>query len=120
MRTALLRFQPTPDTITPLHAMLAQLGLLSRMHTVILPILEIEMTRISPGETGTDAEDVLLYLYYGGTVYLGLRRFRDAEDMFACAISGMMPLAGFHSNRHQSRGIVAHWAAMHSVQGTSC
>jgi hypothetical protein len=89
LRTALERFRPSAETITPLHAMLALLCLLSRMHSVMLPILAEHITRISPAETATDAEDVLLYLYYGGTVYLGLRRFREAEDMFASAISGM-------------------------------
>jgi hypothetical protein len=89
LRTALERFRPSAETITPLHAMLALLCLLSRMHSVMLPILAEDITRISPAETATDAEDVLLYLYYGGTVYLGLRRFREAEDMFASAISGM-------------------------------
>lgn len=87
LQTALTRFQTTPETLTPLHAMLAKLCLLSYMHTVMLPILAIDISVLNPREMANDVEDVLLYLYYGGMVYMGLRRFREAQDMFVAAIS---------------------------------
>lgn len=87
LRSALQRFPRTPQTITPLHAMLAKLCLLSRMHTVALPFLTTEISSIAPAETATTVEDVLLYLYYGGMVFTGLGQYQDAQDFFASAVS---------------------------------
>ena len=87
LRDAITTLQPTPEHLTPQHADFFQCCLLAKAYSAALPILDKPIFEVVPPLTGLTPRDFLLYCYYGGMVYIGLRRYADAADMFLHAIS---------------------------------
>jgi len=73
--------------LTPVHALLVQVCLVSKYYQAAIPILDRDVTEIEPMKTDIQPVDALLYFYYGGMVYIGLKQYRRARDFFSLAIS---------------------------------
>jgi COP9 signalosome complex subunit 3 len=82
IRSALKKLRPSTDTLTPLHADLLQVCLLSKCYGVAQPILEEEIFDVTPEITGVTPKDYLLYYYYGGMVLTGLKQYKQALTFF--------------------------------------
>lgn len=72
------------STITALHVDVFQLCLLSKCYSSAVPLLEQDPTSIGIHTTATD---VLLYLYYGGLLETGLKRYDRALYLFTAAVT---------------------------------
>ena len=69
---ALQRLRPGPSFLTPLHADILQLCLLSRCYAPAASLIDEELIDVDPARTGgLTPGDVQLYAYYGGTAALG-------------------------------------------------
>lgn len=81
LRTAIRKLQPSSEHLTPLHPDLLLLCLLSKCYKAGLSILEEDIFEIDL------PKDFLLYCYYGGMVFIGLKRFNKALEFFQHAIT---------------------------------
>eukprot|EP00771_Trimastix_marina_P004192 gnl/Trimastix_PCT/939.p1 GENE.gnl/Trimastix_PCT/939~~gnl/Trimastix_PCT/939.p1 ORF type:complete len:432 (-),score=118.20 gnl/Trimastix_PCT/939:63-1178(-) len=70
------RLRPNEHTLTPLHMLLAKHCLLSKCYHEARAVLDRDVTDVA--NTGLVPVDILLYFYYGGMVYIGLKDFRRA------------------------------------------
>jgi COP9 signalosome complex subunit 3 len=82
LRTAIQILAPSPEHLTPLHSDLMQVSLLAKTYSAALPYLDQEPLEIDHKATSLTTKDVLLYFYYGGMVYTGLKQFEKARGMF--------------------------------------
>eukprot|EP01137_Pigoraptor_chileana_P000015 Opistho-2@35477 len=87
LATAVERFRPSPEHLTPLHCEFLKVCILAKCYRQALRILEIPVTELSPKATSLDPVHVLLYHYYGGIVYCSQKRFKDALYFFQLAIT---------------------------------
>ncbi|GBG42279.1 hypothetical protein CBR_g75710, partial [Chara braunii] len=87
LQTAIRKIQPTPEHFTPQHADFTLVCLLSKCYNAALPILDTDIFEVDPKKTALTPRDFLLYCYYGGTVYIGLKRFNKALQLFHHAIT---------------------------------
>lgn len=79
------------------HLTLSKLCLLSKCYNAALSVLEHSVLDVDPSSTGVTPVDLLLYSYYGGMIYTGLKKFQQAASYFyqcvtvpASAISAIM------------------------------
>ena len=86
-----------PRRITPLHGELLELCLVTSCYSKAVVLLGADMsissavpTLYCPEKYGTKLNDVLRYFYFGGEVFISLKRYAEAIDMFTGAI--VMPL----------------------------
>ncbi|CAL8463099.1 g2633 [Coccomyxa elongata] len=82
LRTALGKLAESTTLVTPLHADLCQVCVLSKCYSAALPVLDLEVDDVDPKKTAMTAKDFLLFGYYGGLVYTGLRDYSKALNMF--------------------------------------
>ncbi|KAL6769318.1 hypothetical protein ACKKBG_A30530 [Auxenochlorella protothecoides x Auxenochlorella symbiontica] len=87
LRKAALRLIPGTKYISPLHADIFQLCILTKNYHAALPFIEHEAYDVDPSKTGSTNLDVLLYCYYGGLVETTRRRYACALWFFECALS---------------------------------
>jgi COP9 signalosome complex subunit 3 len=87
MRLAIERFAPTPGHLTGLHKHFLKECLLSKHYKDALPILSNPITEVQPQQCAISVFDHLAYHYYGGMVYIGLKKYNDALDFFSLVIS---------------------------------
>jgi len=87
LQSALLKFQPSPEHLTPLHADFMQVCLVSKCYHAALPILQQEILEVNPAASALVPRDLLLYFYYAGMVYVGLKKYREAIDSFQLCIT---------------------------------
>ena len=87
LRRAVDVARPDPDHLTPQHHMVFQCALVARCLTAVVDILERPVYEVDPERTGVDADDHLLYRYYGGAALAALGRYREAAEMFLGAIA---------------------------------
>ena len=87
LAAAVVAAQPTPDHLTPQHAMLFQCCLLAKCHNAALPILERAVFEVVPTATGVTSRDFLTCCYYGGSIFAGLRRYEEAAALFLHAVT---------------------------------
>ena len=74
--------------LAPLHADFVRCCLLSRRHLDALPLLEQELSDFSDRKSvGLTVRDFLLFHYYGGVTFLGLRRYSEALQFFAAVLA---------------------------------
>ncbi len=74
--------------LAPLHADFVRCCLLARLHLDALPLLEQELADFSDRKSvGLTVRDFLLFHYYGGVVFLGLRRYSEALQFFAAVLA---------------------------------
>ena len=72
------RLRPSPDHLTPLDCDYLCLCLLQKQYTLASDRLADTVYDVSAAQSGTTPRDFMLYYYYGGLVYLGLREHAKA------------------------------------------
>jgi COP9 signalosome complex subunit 3 len=75
------------NQITPQHAFLMQAVIKSKCYKFALPILEHFVYEIDVDRTAVDSEHTRLYFYYGGIIYLALKRYAKALECFELVVS---------------------------------
>ncbi|RUP45389.1 hypothetical protein BC936DRAFT_148241 [Jimgerdemannia flammicorona] len=85
--TAIQRLAPTPAHLTTLHYRFIKICLLSKHYKDALAVLDNDIEEVDPQRLSINVEDVLLYHYYGGMAYIGMKRFDRALEFFSLVIS---------------------------------
>ncbi|KAL7753425.1 hypothetical protein RI367_001200 [Sorochytrium milnesiophthora] len=115
-----------PSFLSVLHATALQVCLLARRFQDALVILQSEITNIDPQRHHVNIQDLLLYMYYGGMVYAGLKDFASAADFFGMAVTVPAPNVCSRIQieaykKHYLVSLLAHGKAVpfgHSVSAT--
>eukprot|EP00252_Welwitschia_mirabilis_P016920 TRINITY_DN37678_c0_g1_i1.p1 TRINITY_DN37678_c0_g1~~TRINITY_DN37678_c0_g1_i1.p1 ORF type:complete len:424 (-),score=79.39 TRINITY_DN37678_c0_g1_i1:301-1572(-) len=81
LRTAIRKLQLSPEQLAPLHADFLLVCLLAKYYKAALSILEDNIFEVE------QPKDFLLYCYYGGIVFIGLKRFKKALEFFQHVIT---------------------------------
>ncbi|KAH9290651.1 hypothetical protein KI387_034768, partial [Taxus chinensis] len=81
LRTAVRKLQPSSEHLTSLHPEFLLMCLLAKCYKAGLSILEDDIFEID------QPRDFLLYCYYGGMIYIGLKRFSKALEFLQHAIT---------------------------------
>eukprot|EP00271_Cylindrocystis_brebissonii_P018242 TRINITY_DN5087_c0_g3_i1.p1 TRINITY_DN5087_c0_g3~~TRINITY_DN5087_c0_g3_i1.p1 ORF type:complete len:458 (-),score=92.02 TRINITY_DN5087_c0_g3_i1:773-2146(-) len=79
---AIRKIQPTPEHLTPQHAHFAQMCLLAKCYGTALPVLSEDLLEVDFKKTGLQTRDFLLYCYYGGMIYTGVKQYQRAIELF--------------------------------------
>lgn len=87
LQNAIRKIQPSKEHLTPQHADMAQLCLLAKCYSSALPVLDEDIFEVEPKKTALQLRDFLLYCYYGGMIYLGLKQFQRALEFFHHTVS---------------------------------
>jgi len=88
LKLAIGKVRPSSDALTPIHPLFVRSCLLSKCYKMALAVLEEEIYDISePALTGLTTKDFLLYYYYGGMIYTGLKQYKKALGFFRMAVS---------------------------------
>jgi COP9 signalosome complex subunit 3 len=78
----LTRLEPNTEALTPFHCNYLLLCLKSINFKAGLTLLKNTISEIDTNKTGVEPKDMLLYYYYGGMVYIGVKDFQKAEYFF--------------------------------------
>jgi COP9 signalosome complex subunit 3 len=73
--------------ITAQHGMLMLAVIKSKCFKFALPILDNFVYEIDADKTGVESEDTRLYFYYGGIIYLALKKYSKALEFFELVVS---------------------------------
>ncbi|ELT89416.1 hypothetical protein CAPTEDRAFT_130389 [Capitella teleta] len=84
---AINKIQLSPSQLTSIHADLCQMCLLSKCMKPALPFLDVDITDISKEGGLYDARHFLQYYYYGGMIYLALKKLDRALYFFEIAVT---------------------------------
>jgi len=87
LMAATIALQPTAGHFTPLHAECLKLCLLAKTYSAALPLLEQELLHADRDATLVTPRDLLLYQYYGGVIYAGLKRYGVAVNFFTLCVT---------------------------------
>ncbi|XP_065826764.1 COP9 signalosome complex subunit 3-like [Oscarella lobularis] len=87
LKLAVEKLRPTPNHLTSIHADLAQVCLLSKCFKPVLPFLECDIGDFVQEGNGFDVKMLLLYYYYGGMIYTGIKQFDKALFFFEAAVT---------------------------------
>jgi len=87
IRSALKKSRASSECLTPLHADLLQVCLLSKCYSVARPILAEEVFDVTPESTAVTPKDYLLYYYYGGMIFTGLKDYKQALTFFRMVVT---------------------------------
>ncbi|XP_074649374.1 COP9 signalosome complex subunit 3-like [Tubulanus polymorphus] len=87
VQKAINKIQLFPSQLTSIHGDLCQLCLLSKCFKPALQILDIDITDICKEGGQYDARHLLLYYYYGGMIYTGLKNYERALYFYEIAIT---------------------------------
>ncbi|KAJ7540488.1 hypothetical protein O6H91_10G017600 [Diphasiastrum complanatum] len=87
LHIAIRKLQPSSEYLTPLHADLLQICLLAKCYKAALSVLDDDIFEIDQKKTGLTPKDFLLFCYYGGMAYVGLKRFEKALELFQHAVT---------------------------------
>ncbi len=83
IRAALQKLRPPGlEALTPAHADFLQVCLVAKCYSAAIPVLEEEIFDVAPDATATTPKDLLLYCYYGGMIYTGLKDYKKALTFF--------------------------------------
>lgn len=82
----LKRFRPNNECLTGIHADFLACCLKTINLKAALPVLEQSIFDVQPEKTGTTPKDMLLYYYYGGMIYLGLKKYEKAYSFFETSL----------------------------------
>ncbi|CAH8650606.1 unnamed protein product [Heterobilharzia americana] len=80
--TAIQKLQKSPEYLTPLHCDLCQLALAAKMFSPILPILDTDILEMENTDKALEANDYLLYFYYGGMIYGAIKNWERSLHFF--------------------------------------
>ncbi|XP_072990884.1 COP9 signalosome complex subunit 3 [Typha latifolia] len=84
LRTAIRKIQSSSEHLTTLHSDFLLLCLLSKSYKAGLSILEDDIYEVD------QPRDLFLYCYYGGIIYIGLKRFRKALECLHNVVTAPM------------------------------
>lgn len=87
LTAGLERFRPSSEFLTPLHADVLCLCLKSKNYKAGYQLIEKKIFDIDPTRTGLTPKDMLLYYYYGGMIYIGLKQYQKASSFFETALT---------------------------------
>lgn len=82
LKAALTALADESKQLTPLHTDFVQLCLLAKCYRTALPVIDEDIFEVSTETTGLQPKDLLLYYYYGGRVYVGLKMYKKALEFF--------------------------------------
>jgi COP9 signalosome complex subunit 3 len=74
--------KPSSESLTPIHCDFLQVCLISKCYSIAQPILDEEIFDVNPEATAVTSRDMLLYYYYGGLIYTGLKDYKKALAFF--------------------------------------
>ncbi|RUS15039.1 hypothetical protein BC937DRAFT_92975 [Endogone sp. FLAS-F59071] len=80
---AVQRFAPTSVHLTTLHAKFIKTCILYKHYKDALAVLDNDIEEVDAQKLSVTIEDVLLYHYYGGMVYIGMKQFERALEFFS-------------------------------------
>eukprot|EP00118_Oscarella_pearsei_P003851 m.16004 g.16004 ORF g.16004 m.16004 type:complete len:428 (+) comp26681_c0_seq1:26-1309(+) len=87
LRMATEKLQPTPGHLTSIHADLAQICLLSKCFKPALHFLDSDISDFVKECGRFDVKMLLLYYYYGGMIYAGIKQYDKALYFFEVAVT---------------------------------
>lgn len=88
LKIALLKLQAHERQLTVLHCVFLRACLLAKCYHKAKTLLDIFIIEIPDvGQTGFNVEHALLYYYYGGLIYLGLKLYTKSLQCFTTVIS---------------------------------
>ena len=76
-----------PHHITVVHRHFALACLFSKCYSEALPIINRQIIGVPEHPTGLHPYDVVVYLYYGGMIYAGLKQYDDSLHCFNLAFT---------------------------------
>lgn len=83
---AIRKIQTSNSQLTPIHADLCQLCLMSKCFKPALEFIDVDITGISPA-SDEDTKYFLLYFYYGGMIYTALKDYDRALYFFEVCVT---------------------------------
>ena len=83
---AIRKIQICDSQLTPIHADLCQLCLISKCFKPALEFLDVDITSIS-SSSDEDTKYFLLYFYYGGMIYTALKNYDRALYFFEVCVT---------------------------------
>ncbi|EES13281.1 hypothetical protein BDA96_07G023800 [Sorghum bicolor] len=86
LRAAVRKIQSSPEQLTPLHADYLLLCLLAKQYKAGLSVLEDDIFEVD------QPKDLFLYCYYGGMIYIGLKKFPKALELLHNAVTAPMSM----------------------------
>jgi len=87
LRLAITKWRTGSECLTPVHADFLQACLSARCYNAALPILDADIYDINQDITSVTPRDMLLYYYYGGMIYTGLKDYKRAFNFFRTAVT---------------------------------
>ncbi|KAL6658796.1 hypothetical protein ACP70R_002836 [Stipagrostis hirtigluma subsp. patula] len=84
LRAAVRKIQTSPEQLTPIHADYLLLCLLAKQYKAGLSVLEDDIFEVD------QPKDLFLYCYYGGMIYIGLKKFTKALELLHNAVTAPM------------------------------
>ncbi|AQK51018.1 COP9 signalosome complex subunit 3 [Zea mays] len=84
LRAAVPKIQSSPEQLTPVHADYLILCLLAKQYKAGLSVLEGDIFEVD------QPKDLFLYCYYGGMIYVGLKKFPKALELLHNAVTAPM------------------------------
>jgi COP9 signalosome complex subunit 3 len=82
-----LGFRPNFESLTPIHCDVVMLCLLERNYSAARRLLDDTILEINPNVTGVQPRDYLLYYYYGGMVWIGLKQWDKAYEFLQTCLT---------------------------------
>jgi len=86
LRNAIKKLRTTSERLTPIHADFLQVCLLAKCYSAALQVLDEEIFEVT-SDSAVIPKDMLLFYYYGGLVFTGLKQFKKALDSFRMVIT---------------------------------
>jgi COP9 signalosome complex subunit 3 len=88
LKIGIERFRPSSEFLTPLHADYLCLCLKAKNYKAGYNLIENnKIYDIDPNQTGLTPRDMLLYYYYGGMIYIGVKQYQKALQFFDTALT---------------------------------
>jgi COP9 signalosome complex subunit 3 len=81
------KFKPHSECLTGIHSDYLACCLKTMNLKHALPMLKSPVFDLQPDKTGINPKEMLLYYYYGGMIFLGLKMNREALDFFDTALT---------------------------------
>jgi len=85
LRTAVKKLKIGTEWLSAVHADFILACLVSKCYSIALPFLNEDIYEL--GADGITSRDLLLYYYYGGMVYVGLKQYKKAVSFFKIVIT---------------------------------
>ncbi|KAL9646582.1 hypothetical protein ABK040_006576 [Willaertia magna] len=86
LKLAIERFRKSPEYLTPLHSQFLCLCLKTKNYKAGHSLVETKIFDVDTNITGLSPKDMLLYYYYGGMIYIGVKEYGKALNFFDNAL----------------------------------